>query len=258
MKFDNIMIVTDLDGTFGSAAVGIAPGNAEAVEYFTKNGGIFTAASGRVPTSMGIWSGVGDLVNAPAILCNGGFLYDFTREERIMQVELNREKVIELVNYVKREFPDVGIRCSLAHGETRLKGEECLEDFEGWTRVSFEADSDVLDSMREPIEARYKDYFSFMKASHDIYEFQSTEATKSKGLQRLRSYLADCGRVSDNLNIYAVGDFENDLDLLAYADIPCCPENAIDSVKAIAKIQLCHCKNGAIADLISRIEREEC
>lgn len=52
-----------------------------------------------------------------------------------------------------------------------------------------------------------------------------------------------------------MGDFENDLTLLECADIGAVPENAIDSLKNIAVIRLKDGSEGAIADLIGKLEK---
>ncbi len=254
MKFTNKMIITDLDATFGSPVTGPAPRNVEAVKYFTENGGIFTVASGRVPSAMSMWQEVKAIVNAPTILCNGGFCYDFSKNSLTDEVLLNKGKAIEIVRTVLSDYPEISMRCCLGAVENRLAGDEILENFESWTRVSFDGEKEVLDRLRAYLEPIYGGDFVFMKACDVILEFQAPTATKGQAIARLKARLKAEGHISDSVTVYAVGDFENDLDMLSHADIPCCPENAIDSVKAASKLHLCHYTEGAIADLIYRIE----
>lgn len=272
MIFSNIMIISDLDGTFYRTTGGVPEKNLEAVEHFKKNGGFFTIASGRTPCAMGYDTELfAPLTNAPAVLCNGAYLYDFNTGERISQVELNYEKAVELARAVHREFPHVFARISIGGNEFRLVEGcdfDCVDgkysvtgpksiEISDWTRISFDTDRESADAIRERFEDEYKEYFAFMKACHEIYEFQDICGTKGQGLDRLREHMQSLGLTSESLKVYAVGDFENDLDLLAHADVAACPANAIDSVKAIASVHLCHCNDGAIADLIGRIERGE-
>ena len=272
MKFSNVMIITDLDGTFYKTTGGVPESNLEAVDYFKKNGGLFTIASGRTPCAMGCDTEFfTPLTNAPAVLCNGAYLYDFKSKERISEVELNYKKAVEIANAVHREFPHVYARISIGGNEFRLvegcefdvtdgkysvKGTKST-DISNWTRISFDTDRETADAIRERFEDEYKQYFAFMKACPEIYEFQDIRGTKGQGLDRLREYLKATGLAGEALKIYAVGDFENDLDLLTHADVAACPENALDCVKAIASVHLCHCNDGAIADLIGKIERGE-
>ena len=71
----------------------------------------------------------------------------------------------------------------------------------------------------------------------------------------IREYFANKG-ISD-LKIYCVGDYGNDVDMLLAADKAFCPSNAIDEIKSICLPPLCDHDEGAIADLISKIENNE-
>lgn len=257
MKFKNIMIVTDLDGTFYNSDHDFHPRNLEAVEYFTKNGGLFTIATGRVPQSLkNQLDTFKRITNAPAILCNGAFLYDFVEDKSFMMIALDREKATDIVKLVKENFSIFRTRGCFKGGEHTIEDISEPQLYEDWTRVSFDDRStDTLNLIREAAEARYKDDFAFMFACPEIFEFQSKEATKGQGLDRLRRLLIENGKADESLRIYAVGDFENDLELLRHADVACCPENAIDLIKDVSDISLCHHNDGAIADLIDKIEK---
>ena len=61
-------------------------------------------------------------------------------------------------------------------------------------------------------------------------------------------------RTGHPITTVTVGDQENDIPMLRSADISACPENALDSVKAVAKWQLCHHAEGCVAELIGRLE----
>jgi len=259
MKFSNIMIVTDLDGTFYDSDHNFQPKNMEAVEYFKANGGLFTVASGRVPSSLtGRIEAFAKITNVPAILCNGGFCYDFAKNERFLQIEVDHLKATEIIKAVRESFTVYRTRCSLIGSEVPLGDISETASYEGWTRVSFDDRSyDNLCAIRNMFEDKYSDTFAFMFACPEIFEFQAKTATKGQALDRLRELLIKEGKADASLRVYAVGDFENDLDLLYHADVACCPDNAIDSVKAASKVHLCSCDDGAIADLIERIEKGE-
>ena len=55
--------------------------------------------------------------------------------------------------------------------------------------------------------------------------------------------------------IYAVGDYENDIEMLKASDVSVCPANAMEYVKKSADMTLCDCNGGVIADLVEIIER---
>ena len=278
-KFRNKLIVTDLDGTFFNSSRQLVKRNLDAIEYFKENGGLFTIASGREPLTMGSVGPIAaTLTNAPAILANGSFTYNFGQKSMHNFMELDYEKATEMLALVRQEFPHIGIRISSNGGyysphanafvkqqlapamPALLAGgnyhEAELSDIPhcGWFRVAFNEESDALDALAAYLEPRYSEFFTFCKAEAEIYEFQSIRSTKGLGLDRLRAQLIAEGRADDSLVSYAAGDYGNDLELLRHADVPCCPANAIDSVKSIALVHLCHCDDGCIGDLIERIE----
>ena len=174
-----------------------------------------------------------------------------------MQFELDHQKAIEIINYVQSNCNFDRIRCSLSEGEIALCENPDFSGFNGWTRVSFDFKPQDISAFREFCETNYSEHFSFMQACDTIYEFQALKATKGQALDRLREHLKSVENTPDKLTVYGVGDFENDLDLLKHCDVPTCPSNAMDIVRKVAFVHLCHCRDGAIADLISRIEKGE-
>ena len=64
-------------------------------------------------------------------------------------------------------------------------------------------------------------------------------------------------KVGKPVRLFACGDYENDLTMLAAADVAVCPTNALDCVKAVADVCLCHHTEGLIANLIELIEKGE-
>ncbi|MBQ8508293.1 MAG: HAD family phosphatase [Clostridia bacterium] len=282
MKFTGKIIISDIDFTFLDEHRQPVARNLEAVEYFKRNGGRFAIATGRVPECMGPLEPVfRELVNSPCVVCNGAYLYDFTANQRHSEILLDYDRTDEMMRRVMAEFPDVGVRISTqqgylivrsnnyirselsADGWEKLKRAGLYHEAEGgaiphngWFRVAFRADAGRLNQVRERFEADYAEFFAFSFAEETIYEFQDITATKGSAIARLKAHLRSLGDDSE-LRVWAAGDYENDLPLLAASDISACPSNAIDKVKAIAKIHLCHCNDGAIADLIERIERGE-
>ena len=75
--FSDILIITDLDGTFFGKDSRLVPRNLEAVERFKAGGGFFTLATGRMHCNMMKDLPVAaELVNAPMSACNGALLCD--------------------------------------------------------------------------------------------------------------------------------------------------------------------------------------
>ena len=69
---------------------------------------------------------------------------------------------------------------------------------------------------------------------------------------RLRDMLSEGGK---RKTLYAVGDYENDLEMLRASDVAVCPSNALDKIKDICDLCLCDNDTGVIADLIEYIDK---
>lgn len=273
----NILIVTDLDGTFfGDHGAPIAR-NLEAVARLKAQGGHFTIATGRTNLNLKHkWSDAADLVNAPVVGCNGAMLCDLRTDKMIDGRLMNREHVVELIELMVREYPDLGARVSVEEGFLSSPGqrERCPEvdrdlnkvapakvftlpeeewtTIADWYKVVVRGAIERTDEFRAVAEAKWPGRFVTSKSGAAYLEFQAPDTTKATMLPALREYVE--GKVGKPVKLYACGDYENDLTMLAAADVAVCPTNALDCVKAIADHCLCHHTEGLIASLIELIE----
>ncbi len=122
---------------------------------------------------------------------------------------------------------------------------------EPWYKMVFRGEPADLLAIRPQVEARFGDIFEYNTSSPRFYELQNKGCTKASGLQFLAElYAAEDGHP---ITTIAVGDQENDLPMLRFADISACPSNAMEEVKAIVDYRLCHCDEGCIGDLVERL-----
>ncbi|MBQ8357023.1 MAG: HAD-IIB family hydrolase [Clostridia bacterium] len=269
--FSRYIIATDLDGTFfGPGGVRVER-NMEAVERFKAGGGLFTYATGRL--HLNIRNVIGDsaaLVNAPAVMCNGAYLYDFAAQRAREEEWMDPADVREILDFSQRRFPDVPYRVSTA---TELRIREAsgflaqdIKDFDpdavrvapvetwpvnDWYKIVYRELPERLSAVRAALMEHFGERLGLTSSGTNILEVQNPGCNKAKGLEKLRRF---CG--GDRILI-ACGDFENDIEMLQAADIAVCPENAMPGVKKIADHILCHCKEGLIADVIHRLEKGE-
>lgn len=271
MDFSRYIIATDLDGTFLGPDGKFVARNMEAVEHFKANGGLFTFSTGRV--HLNVRAALGEpreLLNAPCVMCNGAYLYDFTRECAMESELMDEALVAELMQFVKEEYPKAEYRISTP---TDLRvgyiGPYLSKDIErydagcakvdpltawpldDWYKIVFRGSVEEMQSMRSVLKARFGDRLGITASGSEILEVQSPNVNKAAGLEKLRRTVGQ-GRI-----LIACGDYENDMEMLQAADIAICPENAMDAVKKIAHHVLCHCKDGLIADVIEKIEAGE-
>jgi hydroxymethylpyrimidine pyrophosphatase-like HAD family hydrolase len=85
-------------------------------------------------------------------------------------------------------------------------------------------------------------------SSPRFFELQKKGCTKATGLRFVADRLAE--RMGHPVITVAVGDQENDLPMLMAADVAACPDNAVETVKAVCSLHLCDHDEGCIAHLI--------
>lgn len=252
-KFSGYLICTDYDGTFATKGEPVRE-NLEAVRYFTANGGYFTIASGRM-TEFLREKGVHSLINAPAALCNGSLVYDY-REERILRKRFLPFAVSAFLKTVRQEL----------HGSTGInlfwdaeKGSALYEDFSLLEREHRDTMAFKLlcrFPTEEAADAFYASIASLPLMSDCCIskswilgvEINPGDASKGHALDYLKKHLADVHTT------IGVGNYDNDIPLLKHADIGAAPEGSLHTVLDCADMVLAPCSQGAIRDLIEKLE----
>ena len=269
--FSNFLIATDLDGTFLSKAVQTVPRNLEAVTHFCARGGLFTANTGRAHTTTRSSVNEAERVfNAPASLCNGAYLYDYQTGKFLFEELIPPADVADILEFCRTQYPDVGLRAILREQilvyapreivRSRVYGyEQGIVVFdlptqhwplENWYKLVCVNVPERIAAMRRDFTAVFGDRFGVTSSSANVLEIQLPHSNKAVGLEKMRN-------VSPKMatrTVIACGDFENDIPMLKAADIAIGPANAMDEVKEICDLVLCHCDEGVIADVIEQIE----
>lgn len=279
MDYSRYLIVTDLDGTFFGKGARLVERNLAAIEEFKAGGGHITAGTGRIPTniSKGI-PNCGELFNAPAITANGAFIYDLTGDVCLKSTSMDPEATLAAARLVESLNPNVGMRVST--GKSFLVNRDrlnpaILRDIGGnpdtyagdvlplsawktegaqWYKMVFRGEYEDLISIRPAVEAAFGDTFEYSVSSPHFFELQRKGCTKATGLRFVAERLSD--KLGHPVTTVAVGDQENDLPMLLAADVAACPDNAVEAVKEVCNLRLCHHDEGCIADLIGRLETE--
>ena len=271
-KFDGIAILTDLDGTFLGKGGRMVERNLEAIERFKSEGGLFTLATGRMHFGLEKWvPGLYTLVNAPALLCNGTYLYDFENGKVLSEIVMNGELAHAAIAFVRESFPTASLRVSFRGGylmdEKDVKAvsqivdygidEKTVEPFaiwskEGWYKVVCTDSDAVVPKIREAIEHRFPNCFEFNCSSSHLLEMQMKGVNKASMLAPFRAYYRERGR---ELTVYSCGDFENDFEILRAADVAVCPSNAMQGIRDICDLCFCSHDEGVIADLVEYLEK---
>ncbi len=259
-----VLLITDMDGTFLPASKIPSKANLEAVNRFQRDGGHFSIATGRsLQASMQYFDKLS--VNAPIIMCNGGMVYDINSRRQYYDVYLP-DKARAFTDMILRANPDTG--CEVLPIDnvyvpqmTPLEEEHCRickvipvecsvsEIPANWYKVLFALEPEKMDRLIKFVEAQGFEDVDFVRSAPFYYEMLPQNISKGSALKELRSA---CGM--EGFTIVAAGDYNNDIEMLRYADIGICPSNATAETKAAADIVLdVSCEENAIAKVVELI-----
>lgn len=271
-KFENIIIASDLDGTFLSKASGEVARNLEKIKYFTENGGLFTFSTGRIyPHILAAAPNAREYVNCPMVTCNGMCLYDVRTGESKKETFFDSRVLAELVEIVYEGYTDTAYRGITSDGvvtfqpenayikreREKLKSKTYVIERRNWAdylyhKLTLRDTPETLSEIRALLCEKYGDAFNIFCSEDTILEVQPKGVSKATLLLELRDMLSEGG---ERKTLYAVGDYENDTEMLMAADVAVCPANALDSIKEICDLCFCDNDSGVIGDLIEYIDK---
>ncbi len=264
MKFSGILLVSDIDGTLVEAPASIPPRNIAAAQRFTEQGGRFAIATGRSVLSTKQF--VDQLpVNAPCILFNGSGIYDYAAQKMLTAnylPESFRQHIIDFcaafptMGAVVLDERDLFSVAPMTYTDRYLSKElmpfvdydlDCLRG--DYLKVIFTMDPGMQpDAMTFLEEQGWQDVHC-VRSSPYFIEMLPLHCNKGNGLRRLSETV---GLPLDQ--IAAIGDYDNDLEMLQTAGYPATVSDAPDRVKQVCKLVVGHCMDGAVADLIEHLE----
>lgn len=265
-KFSGIVFVTDLDGTLLTKDKKISQENLDAINYFKNEGGIFTVATGRMPFAT---KRILYIIkpNAPCICANGACFYDAGTDKILWGLNIDKS-VMELVHYIDTTFNSVGIEvasfdkiyfCKKSSATEQHRLAEKLEDTgDGFDKIPkvfskillAEKDEMVFSELIKGLKSHPKSKdFTLIRSDNAYYEILpkgSNKATLFKKLSEIVGIKTD--------RTVAVGDNENDIELIKNAKIGFAVSNATIETKAAAKYIAPDNHQNAIAYIIKGIE----
>jgi hydroxymethylpyrimidine pyrophosphatase-like HAD family hydrolase len=119
-------------------------------------------------------------------------------------------------------------------------------------KVVVETTPEHREEIFEAMHGYFGDIFELTYSAPTLVEVQPKGVSKAYAINAMRERER---KVRPGAKFYCIGDYNNDYQMLLAADVAVCPANACESIKAVADIEVCHCADGALADLIERIEK---
>ncbi|MCL2698355.1 MAG: HAD family hydrolase [Oscillospiraceae bacterium] len=266
MNLDNIILITDADGTLLTDDKSILETDRAAIRGLIENGGLFTVATGR---GVALTRGLADDLNLeiPAVIFNGAAVYDFKREVFLWQSNLPKTAG-EYIKLVQKRFPSVGIE--ILRGDeiyvisTNWIEEKHLElgatkpvrcDFgdvpqDGWIKVLFVDEPETTDKIIGFLNRQGIGDVHMVRSAPWFYEVLPSGVNKGTGFKKLLEIL----NIKDKY-VVAAGDFMNDLEMIQAADLGVAVANAEEIVKKQSDLIVCDNNSGAMREIIEYLKR---
>ena len=263
-SLSDILIITDVDGTLLREKTGISRENLEAIKRFTDKSGHFTVSTGRaIDVARYLLDEIP--INVPSVHINGGYFYDWQNEKIIEPHYISKyarytvKKVAEKFDFCDCHFAGMDSVNLMTSGKFLKKyiPEREFNFFDG----SFEdipeevykyiicCDPENMSEVRKFAESVSGKDIKIMQSSPFFLEILPAENSKGKSLERLCEIIG-----IPTENAVAVGDYENDIEMLEAAGISAAVDNAQESLKQKADVILPSCEENAIAHLIEFLE----
>ena len=266
-KFDGYLICTDLDDTLLTSDKTISDKNIEAIEYFKSEGGTFTFATGRVIQSTRKYIELAK-PNAPVISYNGCAIYDWKNEKFIYKAVLDEDvrdvlkSIMSDCEYVGAEVVTENELCICRNNQSMMEHMEIegaeyvyknIDEVEyPWIKVIMVQTAEEVELLKKKVASeKYADKYNFVQSASTYYEILPKNVSKGTAGLKLCELLG-----IDKNKFAAIGDNENDIEMIANAAFGAAVGNAADYVKSHADAVAPHHNDDAIAWLIDEIEKK--
>lgn len=272
MNPNETAIFCDLDGTLFDSTGAVSEQNRSAIRRYTEAGGLFAIATGRCPDNMLMFLD-GVAFNAPSIVLNGAGVYDRAENRFLYTQFADRDALSSVLRYCRARHPSLDLQVYTEENILYVSPEETvnrpfwklhitshfvsIEEAERvpWFKTLLFGSPDALKDAeafiaREGIGDRFDRVFATtdIVPGVEYLELLPRGVNKGTALKVCRDLPCYRGRT-----LVAVGDYNNDYEMLKEADIAACPNNANDAVRGISDLILPSNNESAIAALIDRL-----
>lgn len=256
MDADSTLYVSDLDGTLLNADSRVSPASVAMLNEAISGGALFTVATARTPATVS-WLLKDINLRLPLVVMTGAAIWDPVSDTYLDTCFHRHEDVVRLLEIYRRHGLPTFIYTlrgnkihiyhigSLSEAELRFIDERKDSPYktfhiteDGESALPPRLDNVVLLFALQPAEAAARAFEEIKTVAdintvfyHDLFdpsvgfiEAFPKEATKAKGIQRLRSRLNAARTV-------CFGDNYNDLPMLRSSDRAVAVENAVEAVR---------------------------
>ncbi|MHB8635356.1 MAG: Cof-type HAD-IIB family hydrolase [Fimbriimonadaceae bacterium] len=259
------LIALDLDGTTLTTERQIHPRNVDVIARATRAGVTIALASGRIRPSMAPFARHLGLGDGPLICSNGAHIVDASGAT-LYESHLALDEQNAILDFALRE----GLHVNGYTTERMyfLSDSAWLELYRTRART-IPTERVGIDSLRaerliklmiiaEPVRIRAiaaqgaslfnAERVAFTESEPEYLEFLPRDANKGAALERLAAHLG-----VDQGAVMAVGDYLNDVEMVAWAGFGVAMGNAVAEVKAVARLVVANNDEGGVADAVASV-----
>ncbi len=262
MKFENILIASDYDGTLYNDEGIITADVRDKIAYFIANGGRFTVSTGR--TYQGFHAYESSYINAPVLLANGAVAYNYEKN-CIAFADTVGEGIFEALRDVHKHFPSASIemysffdsyvinncptstRHFTSQGISFSEVNDPSEAKAPWSKVMIFSPEESQDVQKYLSEQHPE--LHYLPTTGRYIEVMNSGVDKGTGLLRL----ADTLSIPHN-RVYAVGDGYNDIEMLVAAECGFVPCNGSEEALEVAGQVVRSNNEGTVAHVIEILD----
>jgi len=241
------LIVADLDGTLMGEDVTISPAVLAAVGQVMAAGAYFTIATGRtLESALPHAQHLG--VNAPAILYQGGEIRDLSAGKLIFQSTVPLDTAQDFIAAIAAVGLHLNVyldgrvyaaaRTPISEYYMALNGIqiEAVGDLPAFvtrppSKMLIVAEPAQLDALAPLLRQQYAGRLQIVRSNPRFLEAIPLDANKGRGLERLAGYLGIAPAQT-----VAIGDNDNDAEMVAWAGLGIAMGNATPAVRAAARV----------------------
>lgn len=265
MKFEHVLLASDLDGTLLNDERQISKENLQALQYFTKNGGIFVPATGRAKPATSYFMDRLPVGKNDCIILDGAMVYNFSMN-KVQSVYPMPEGSEKMLRDVLGRFPHTAAEIYTEEkvyvmqknditthhfGMIKIPYEEV--DFDTvpepsqWFKINFTDDRELIRPVKNYLNERYGKNYSMVSSVDIFYEITHPKANKGEALRFVAAKDSCC-------DFYAIGDNFNDVSMITAAKLGFAPQNAEEDVKKKADFVVGTNNEHAIRDVICHLD----
>lgn len=264
--FDGVLLLSDLDGTLFDDEKNISPATYDAIDWFVREGGRFSIATGRARMELKTCPYLP--INAPFCVSDGALILDerqnivyragmptITKELISSALARFSELCCEIFTDDKIFLLQCNVEAQKHMNNIQYQDYVLLSSLEGqntenWRKIHFTGALHLMEDVFNFLKP-WKNKFCLAASQIAFWELTALNVNKGAAARKIANL---CNIAPDK--IFAIGDSENDKELLQTAYIGFAPHNATENIRKIAQVRVGNNTQNAVAEVIQYLAHE--